>query len=172
VRNLGKFTEKEILDDLASYYPEGGWKAILSQYNKYIFEKYPFCIESCVEYIKSGYFEHYRDEQADALLKYTGKDFSEEDDEKLTEIYQNYVAKKIFDMATLDRYMDSAQVQCDITPELVDYYVNFRSESVKPMDFKEELKNLVGKYDVSMDQLKSAIRSPEVKKSLSADVVR
>lgn len=163
-------TEKEILDDLASYF-ENGWADIIRQYNKYIENRYPFCVESCVDFVQSGIFEVFPYDQAEALSKYTGEEYSV-DDEDIHNKYQKFVSEKIYCMVSLDKHIDSAIDEYEITPELIDYYVNFRSDLNRPKDFKTELGLLVDKYDITSDQLKFAIKSPEVKKSLCTDNVR
>lgn len=163
-------TEKEILDDLASYF-ENGWADIIRQYNKYIDNRYPFCEESCLDFVQSGFFAVMPYDQAEDLSKYTGEEYSV-DDEDIHTKYQKFVSKKIYGMISLDKHIDQAREEYEMTPELIDYYINYRSELNRPKDFRTELGILVDKYDVSSDQLRSAIRSPEVKKSLSTDNVR
>lgn len=172
---MEKMTEKEILDDIASFFPDGGWQELIRIYDKYIADKYPFCEESCVEFAQTGYFAHGIDEHVNDLEKYTGEDYSAENIEpkEIKEKYHQFIGKKIFEMAALDRYLDNLVLDnFNIKTETLDYYVNYRNGLGKPMDFKTELSNLVGKYEVSIDQLKAAIRSPEVKKSLSEEIAR
>lgn len=158
---MAVFTEKEILDDIASY-NDNGWDGIKNSYYANISNAIPFCLESCIEFVNTCAFAVEPDDVTRDMLNYTGHDYSEDYDAGFQK-YKELVGERIFYMLSLDKEIDKASKI--IPEETVNYYLDYRAQKNNNNDLKQDLAVMMSRHNASSEQIRSALRSKEIRQA-------